>query len=212
MEDTRFDDLAKVLGSLKTRRLTVGALLGGALSALGLIEAEAARSGKCKRKPGECETCKKGKCKKQNGKKKCRAGKILPKANGTACSVGSCQSGTCVTTGGGGGDGGGGGGCPVCQALQGTTCVNVAAGTTCNGTGKCTGSGTCTPAPSCTPKAGSCLSDAACCSKSCVGLLGGNCAKSGLGQQCRTNADCNEGITFLAVCGNNFSCQSLLDT
>jgi hypothetical protein len=218
MEVTQFDDMAKMLGSRKTRRLTLGALLGGALSALGLAEAEAAKSGKCKRQPGECESCKKGRCKKQNGKKKCRAGKILPKANGTSCSVGTCQSGTCVTTGGGGGDGGdgdgGGGGqgtCPVCRVRQGGICVNAPAGTTCNGTGKCNGSGTCTPAPNCTPKTGACQIHAVCCSDHCS-LIDGICGRSELGEPCLTNADCNMGFQFLAFCGANFTCQSVLDT
>ena len=96
MEENRFDDMAKALGPLTTRRLTLGALLGGALSALGLGEADAARSGNCKRNPGECETCQKGKCQNKNGTKKCRAGTIKPKANGTACSVGTCQDGGCA--------------------------------------------------------------------------------------------------------------------
>ena len=41
MEETRFDEMTKVLGSLKTRRLTLGGLLGGALGTLGLAESEA---------------------------------------------------------------------------------------------------------------------------------------------------------------------------
>lgn len=108
LEENRFDDMAKALGPLTTRRLTLGALLGGALSALGLGEADAARSGKCKRNPGECETCQKGKCQNKNGKKTCRAGKIKPKANGTACSVGTCQDGGCA--------------CPSGRALCGGVC------------------------------------------------------------------------------------------
>jgi hypothetical protein len=213
VEDTRFDHLAKALGAPKTRRLTLGALLGGALSVLGLVEAEAARSGKCKPKPNECQTCKKGKCRKTNsGKKKCKKGKLLSKANGTACSVGSCQSGTCITTGGGDG-----GGCPVCQVRQGGICVNAPAGTTCNGTGKCTGSGTCTPRPNCATKGVFCLLAvaSACCSDTCAAetifQTSGTCAKSALGEPCITNADCNEGLEILAVCGANFTCQSVLD-
>jgi hypothetical protein len=213
MEDTRFDDLAKVLGAPQSRRLTLGALLGGALSALGLAEADGAKRRGCKPQPNECQTCKKGKCRKTNNGKKCKRGKLLSKANGTLCSVGTCQSGTCVTAGDGDQ-----GNCPVCQVLQGTTCVNASAGTTCNGTGKCNGNGTCTPAPVCIPKGGGCSVPAptACCSDTCAAetifQTSGTCAKSALGEPCRTNTDCNEGISFLAVCGNNFTCQSVLNT
>jgi hypothetical protein len=227
VEDTRFDHLAKVFGAQKTRRLTLGALLGGALSALGLAEVEAARSGKCRRKPGACETCKKGKCEKKNGEKHCKRGKIKPKANGTACSGGTCESGSCISPtglvldpvgGGGDGDGGGGGGgggttCPVCQVLQGGVCGNAPVGTACNGTGKCNGSGTCNPAPACTPRGGACTLAAAdlCCSDTCaVTRFSGICAKSALGEQCITSDDCNEGFTFLAQCGNTFTCEPLV--
>jgi hypothetical protein len=122
VEGTRFDTLAKELGSLKTRRLVLGALLGGALSALGLAEAEAARSGRCRQKPGECHHCDRGKCRRVNGERRCRRGKILPKANGTACSVGTCQSGTCVAAGGGGG---GGGGCSEGLTNCGGVCTSL---------------------------------------------------------------------------------------
>ena len=96
MEDTRFDDIAKALGALKTRRLTLGAVLGGALSALGLAEAQAAKSGKCKPQPNQCQTCKKGKCRRTNNGKKCKKGKLLSKANGTACSIPGATSATCL--------------------------------------------------------------------------------------------------------------------
>jgi hypothetical protein len=184
VEDTRFDHLAKVLGAQKTRRLTLGALLGGALSALGLTdpdEAWAAKSGKCRRKPGECETCKKGKCQRKNGEKKCKRGKIKPKANGTACSVGTCQSGTCVAAGGGGGGGGGG------------------------GTG---------PAPNCIPKGGFCLKlqGTECCSRVCQGgtVTTGTCAQSQLGEPCITNDDCRTGFPFFRFCGPNFTCEQIV--
>jgi hypothetical protein len=220
VEDTRFDAMAKALGSRNTRRLTLGALLSGALGALGVTGAEAAKSGKCKRQPGECERCDKGKCERKHGKKTCKAGKITPKANGTVCSGGTCQRASCIgptglvvgPVGGGGGGGGGTGGCPVCQALQGTTCVNAPAGTACNGTGKCTGSGTCTPAPNCIPRGSICaITDPTrCCSGDCVTRGTAGCAKSQVGEPCITDDDCNEGFTFLAQCGNNFSCEPLV--
>ena len=205
MEDIRFDDMAKALGSRKTRRLTLGALLGGALSALGLAA------------PDDAEARKKcGQCRKKN-RKKTKSGKVRirckPKANGTLCSLAgatsaTCQSGTCVA-----GGGGGGGGCPVCQALQGTTCVNVAAGTACNGPGKCNGSGTCISPPNCTPKDGFCLKlqGTACCSRVCQGgnVTNGTCAQSQLGEPCITNEDCRTGQPILRFCGPNFTCEPI---
>jgi hypothetical protein len=100
MDGSRFDTLAKTLATASPRRQALTAALGGALGILGLRQPEdvgAARSGKCKQTPGVCQICKKGKCSKKNGKKKCKAGKILPKAEGTACTGGSCQGGSCVS-------------------------------------------------------------------------------------------------------------------
>jgi hypothetical protein len=97
VEDTRFDEMSKVLGSLKTRRLTLGALFGGALSALGMAEGEAKKKNnkknkkkKCLKTAGPCETCN------NKGKKK-------PKANGTACTppggtAGQCANAVCIAT------------------------------------------------------------------------------------------------------------------
>ena len=98
MEDILFDAMTKALGSQQAnRRLTLGALLGGALSYLGLASTEAKRSsGKCKPKCGECKKCKKGDCKKKHGKKVCKKAKCQAKGNGTGCSSGTCQSGRCV--------------------------------------------------------------------------------------------------------------------
>src|SRR5215218_1775381 len=100
MDPSRFDSLVRVLATHHPRRAALPLL---ALLGLGLVDsddAEAAKSGKCKRQPGPCETCKKGKCERKHGKKTCKAGKILPKANGTACTGGSCQSGLCVAPSG----------------------------------------------------------------------------------------------------------------
>jgi hypothetical protein len=86
-----------------SRRRALGAALSGALAALGVVhadEARAARSAKCRRKPGECERCDRGKCEKRDGKKRCRRGKIKAKAFGTPCSIGTCQGRTCVAAGG----------------------------------------------------------------------------------------------------------------
>lgn len=163
MDDTRFDNVAKALGSLATRRLTLAALVGGVFGPYDVVETEAAKSGKCKREPGECEVCQKGKCKKKNGKKKCKAGKIIPKANGTACTDPSgnatCQNGVCT--------------CPSpltncsgsCRPTQADptncgTCGNVCPATTiCVASRCCKLPGT----PGCTPGA-----DPTCCSGACV--------------------------------------------
>ena len=102
MDADRFDTLARSLTSVGSRRRALGAALSGALGALGMAEvdeASAARSGKCKRKPGECERCDRGKCEKKDGKKRCKAGKIKVKASGTPCSNGFCQNGACTCTG-----------------------------------------------------------------------------------------------------------------
>jgi hypothetical protein len=98
MDADQFATLTRALAAARSRRGALAALAG----ALGLrgrahpAGAGAARSRKCKRKPGECERCDKGDCDKKNGEKTCTRGKIKPKANGTACSLGTCQTGTCV--------------------------------------------------------------------------------------------------------------------
>lgn len=130
LDGAHFDQLTK---RLSRRRIMQGlgtVLVGGTLAALGQSgNATAAKSGRCKRTPGACETCKKGKCHKKNGKKQCKAGKITPKAEGTVCSGGACQSGRCVAPDGtvltpdrgdGTGDRGGGTG-PRPPASQGVT-------------------------------------------------------------------------------------------
>jgi Stigma-specific protein, Stig1 len=57
MEETGFDDMAKAFGSRTTRRLTLGALLGGALGHLGLADAEGKKRKKSK-KSKQTETTK----------------------------------------------------------------------------------------------------------------------------------------------------------
>ena len=100
MDAHRFDRLARSLSTPNSRRHAVTAALGGTLSVLRLTDpdaAEAAKSTKCKRQPGECETCKRGKCERKNGKKSCKAGKIKAKAFGTPCSGGgTCENGACI--------------------------------------------------------------------------------------------------------------------
>jgi hypothetical protein len=100
MDADRFDALARSLTAAGSRRRALAATLGMALSALNLTgpdSSAAGNSGKCQRQPNECETCAKGKCRRKNGKKICKAGKIQPKAEGMACSGGSCQNGQCIS-------------------------------------------------------------------------------------------------------------------
>src|SRR5262245_58884441 len=100
MENTTFDTWAKAFAMLMSRRLTVGALLSGALTHHGLADA-GAKQGKhangrssmggrnavtegnknCDPACGACQTCHKGSCKKKkNGKKKCKPGTCQPLA------------------------------------------------------------------------------------------------------------------------------------
>ena len=100
MDADTFDSLSRPLTVMGSRRRSLMATLGVVLGALGLAtsdDAEAAKSGKCTRSPGECETCKKGTCERQNGKKRCKAGKIQPKPFGTLCTGGTCQNGLCLS-------------------------------------------------------------------------------------------------------------------
>lgn len=77
MDPTRFDALAKALGSSANRRAALG--LAAALAALRGEDAEAA---KCRKPCGECKRCKRGKCK--------------PARDGTSCGIGkTCQNGRC---------------------------------------------------------------------------------------------------------------------
>ena len=137
MDAKRFDMIAKALISETNRRRTLGGLLGGALAALGLSsaeEADAAKSGKCKKECGLCESCKRGKCRKTaRGKKVCKKGKCKPKENGEQCAGagGTCQSGTCVCS-----DGAANCGATCCRAdqdCQNGTCVCPAGTEECNG-------------------------------------------------------------------------------
>ena len=197
MEDTRFDDMAKALGSRTSRRLTLSALLGGAIGRLGLDEAEAAKSGKCKPKCDECEKCDKGKCDKKNGKKKCKKGKCKPKAAGTPCTLatgsgGACCNGTCVNIKTDKSN------CGAC----GTRCTDVSSNQVCQ-EGSCFPTSTCpattiglcfdaVPTPCGAPD---CI-----CDRStegnvfCASFTNVQCPPPvGAGQACTSSADCSEG-------------------
>ena len=88
MEVNQFDTLTRSLTGAGSRRRALALALGG-LVTLGLVRSDDVAAGaKCKPKCPECKHCKKGK----HGKK----GKCKPQPNGTACSVGSCQNGSCA--------------------------------------------------------------------------------------------------------------------
>src|SRR5262245_3159883 len=94
------------------RRLSLRALIGGALGVLSSRQAGEARSRQareekssdCNPACGQCQTCKKGACKNKNGKKRCKPGRCQSSVQGAACSVptnGICQSdGSCACGGG----------------------------------------------------------------------------------------------------------------
>src|SRR5215212_10302546 len=115
--------MVKAFGVLTTRRLTLGALLGGALRLPRLADAEAKKvkhKSKCRPACTACTFCQKGKAKKtRSGKGRLKwhdhvlkrathlkQGTCLPKPAGTPCAVasggrGTCHAGTCVAGGGG---------------------------------------------------------------------------------------------------------------
>src|SRR5215213_782958 len=89
MDGLRFDALTRTFTAVGSRRRALAAALTGSLGLLGLTHpGDAPAGGKCKPACTECQFCKKGK----KGKK----GKCKPSGNGTACSVGTCQGGSCV--------------------------------------------------------------------------------------------------------------------
>ena len=100
MDADRFDSLTRSLMSSGSRRRALGAIAGGAIGLLGLADtdhASAAKSGKCKPRCGECARCKRGDCKKtKHGKKRCSRGKCQPLREGTPCTTGTCQGGSCI--------------------------------------------------------------------------------------------------------------------
>jgi hypothetical protein len=111
VDENRFDDLTKALGSPTNRRLTLSAFLGGALGVLGFTDAEAAESGRCQPRCGECEQCNRGSCRKtRHRQKRCNPGNCQP-LTGPACGIpsgGTCQNGICA--------------CPSGQDLCGGVC------------------------------------------------------------------------------------------
>jgi hypothetical protein len=99
VDENRFDDIAKALVSPANRRLTFGALLGGALGILGTAESEAAQNGKCRPDCDVCEQCNRGRCRRnRRGRRRCNPGTCFP-VTGPACGQpigGICQNGICL--------------------------------------------------------------------------------------------------------------------
>jgi hypothetical protein len=92
MDAIRFDALTKAWVAEASRRSLAG-MLAAALGALGLAgaeDADAAKSGRCKKTCNQCEFCQKGKCKKKHGKKRCKKGKCKPVERGTPCGDEDC--------------------------------------------------------------------------------------------------------------------------
>jgi hypothetical protein len=91
MDGSQFDQLIKRLGTTRITRLTAlrGLAVGALAATLGFAAPDGADA-KCK-KCNECQIRKKKKT--NSGKTRC---KCKAKANGTLCSLGTCQSGTCT--------------------------------------------------------------------------------------------------------------------
>ena len=107
MDGSRFDTLARSFSATGSRRRALAATIGAILGTFGLThthDAAAAKSGKCRRRPGECERCQRGTCEKKDGEKRCKAGKIKPKPFGTPCTSRDLPGGAVHRTGRLGGD------------------------------------------------------------------------------------------------------------
>ena len=86
MHADRFDALTRILTASNSRRRALALALIGVLRLRGRARPDdATADGKCKPKCAECKKCKKGK-----------KGSAEPKADGSECSTGTCQSGSCV--------------------------------------------------------------------------------------------------------------------
>lgn len=81
MDADRFDALTRLLGSRTSRRVALGLVATGMLT-IAVPEADAARCSR-KRPCRECKRCN-------------RRGRCRRKKNGTICSTGICQRGSCI--------------------------------------------------------------------------------------------------------------------
>lgn len=98
MDADHFDALSRILSSSPSRRGFLAALIGSVLGVSSSAVANAAKSGKCQTRCGECEQCQKGNCHRKHGRKRCKKGTCVPNAAGTPCTTvpnGVCQAGSC---------------------------------------------------------------------------------------------------------------------
>jgi hypothetical protein len=130
MNTNRFDALTKAWIAEASRRRTLAGVLAAAIGALGLASAEeaaAAKSGKCKKKCGQCNFCKKGKCKPLEGGTPCTGGNgdctcdRSIEGNGFCAAnvILKCFQGACATSG----ECGAGRHCVRCSGSGATTCA-----------------------------------------------------------------------------------------
>ena len=206
MDGSRFDSLARTLGTAGSRRRALGGVLAGAFGILGSRAEEAAAKKKCP----PCKKRKQGKCKKtlpdgtacENGGK-CQGGRCAAAVSppclarcGTntcgpdgcggscgACSGGTCLAGTCD--------------CPVGQELCRGACVTVCASGEvrnpigcgcCQTTNQLCGAARDFPAP-----------DNNCCSGFCkAGPGAGFCEGRTTNATCEFGAQCQTGLRCIA--------------
>lgn len=101
MDGSHFDALTRMVDRGARRRqvlrtLGMGVLGGLGLHAIPVIDAEGAPGKGCREECGPCATCQPGKCKRKHGKKKCKPGTCVPRADGHACDgTGLCLNGVC---------------------------------------------------------------------------------------------------------------------
>ena len=155
MDHHRFDTLTRSLTTTGSRRRALIMALSGALGVLGLVHADDAAAAK------KCPPCKKrkqGKCKKK-----------LP--DGTACSGGMCQSGSCVRT--------------PSPPPPPSDCTPECSGKDCGDDGCAGVCGSCTAPETC--------HDGTCCRPDCNGK---DCGDDGCGGSCGpcTGGTCQDGV------------------
>ena len=163
MDDSRFDSLARSLGTASSRRGALGGLLAGALGLVGWPGGEDAAAHELKKK-----------CKKIEDKKKRKA--CLKKAKKHAAQHAAEDAS--------GGDGGGGGGND-----QPPGCDGKADDSACNGDGRCL-NGVCKSKPTCVGTNEPCSSTG---SECCGVCEKDRCEPAVNGSRCHADGDCRSG-------------------
>jgi hypothetical protein len=100
MDESRFDALTRLVerGARRQvlRALGMGVLGGLGLGAIPAMDAAAAKGRGCREDCGPCATCQPGTCKRKHGKKKCKPGRCVPRADDSSCAgSGRCLNGEC---------------------------------------------------------------------------------------------------------------------